>query len=414
MSGYRLGEYSSVNVLFLTLLDFETLEEQGIYTDLLREFVKDGHMVYAVSPIERKHKKATKIICEGNSKILKLRIGNVQKTNIIEKGISTLLLDQAFLNGIKRYFCNVKFDLLLYSTPPITFGNTVQFVKGRDGAKTYLLLKDIFPQNAVDLGMLQKTGAKSILYRIFRNKEKHLYRISDFIGSMSEANAKYITSNNPDIDPLKVEVCPNSIEPLSIDKCDTSKIKTRVKYSLPLDKTVFLYGGNLGKPQGVSFIIDCVKLNEKNTGSYFLIVGSGTEYNRMKAFIDEEKPKNTQLLNNLPKKDYDVLVNACDVGLVFLDKRFTIPNYPSRMLSYMQASLPVLAATDNSTDIKDALEKGKFGYWCESRDSMKFNEYVNKMCDKGLVSKFGENARQYLESNFTAEHSYKIIMKHFI
>lgn len=110
---------------------------------------------------------------------MKLKIGNTQKTNIIEKGISTVSIEPQFIAGIKRYFSNVKFDLVIYSTPPITFCNAIEFVKKRDGAKTYLLLKDIFPQNAVDIEMISKTGVKGIIYKIFRNKEKKLYRMHE-------------------------------------------------------------------------------------------------------------------------------------------------------------------------------------------------------------------------------------------
>lgn len=157
------GKKLSMNILFLTLLDFNTIYERNIYTDLLREFAKHGHNLYVISPVERRKKQNTELIKNDNAKILKLKIGNTQKTNIIEKGISTLSIEPQFINAIKKYFSNVKFDLVLYSTPPITFCNAVRFVKKRDGAKTYLLLKDIFPQNAVDLGMISKTGIKGLL-----------------------------------------------------------------------------------------------------------------------------------------------------------------------------------------------------------------------------------------------------------
>jgi len=153
-----------MNILFLTLLDFSTIEESGIYTDLMRKFVKEDHNVYIVSPTEKRKQQPTELIDNGNYKILKLQIGNIQKTNLLEKGISTLTLESKFLKGIKKYFSDLKFDLVIYSTPPITLKKAVKYVKKRDNAKAYLLLKDIFPQNAVDLGMLKKTGIKSILY----------------------------------------------------------------------------------------------------------------------------------------------------------------------------------------------------------------------------------------------------------
>lgn len=402
-----------MNVLFLTLLDFSTIEEKGIYTDLIREFVKNGHKMFIISPTEKRNSKPTKLFDNNNIQILKLQIGNMQKTNLIEKGISTLTLESKFVMGIKRYFNDVKFDLVLYSTPPITLQKAVEFVKQRDNAKTYLLLKDIFPQNAVDLGMLNSSGIKSLIYKYFKNKEDRLYKISDYVGCMSKANVDYLLKHNPSIPTEIVEVCPNSIEPIEINISAHEKKQIREKYNIPIDKTVFIYGGNLGKPQGVDFLIDCIRANEGNQQSYFLIVGSGTEYGKLKSFFEKEKPENSNLLSQLPKSDYEVLANTCDVGLIFLDKKFTIPNFPSRMLSYMQASIPVLAATDINTDIGQVIENGNFGYWCESSIVEKFNQCLIQLCNKKIRNQMGVNSRKYLEDNYSSKHSYEIIINHF-
>jgi len=402
-----------MNVLFLTLLDFSNIDENGIYTDLMREFIKDGHELYIISPTEKRKNKPTNLIDNGKVKILKLQIGNTQKTNLTEKGISILTIESKFKNGIKKYFSDVKFDLVLYSTPPITLQKAVEFVKQRDQAKTYLLLKDIFPQNAVDLGMLKTSGVKSLIYKSFRVKEERLYKNSDYIGCMSNANVEFLLKHNPSISNEIVEVCPNSIEPINIDISEYEKKQIREKYNIPIDKTIFIYGGNLGKPQGIDFLIECTRANENNKQSYFLIVGSGTELGKLENFFNEEKLKNAKLLSQLPKSDYEKLANSCDVGLIFLDRRFTIPNFPSRLLSYMQASMPVLAATDINTDIGKVIESGSFGCWCESVDVDKFNQLVNKLCDEELRIGLGRNARDYLENNYTAKHSYEIIMSHF-
>ena len=188
-----------MNILFLTLIGFESINEKNIYTDLIREFVKQGHTVCSISPIEKRYKKQTHLVKEGKSTIVRLQIGNTQKTNIIEKGISTVLIETQYKRAIKKYYSNIKYDLVLYSTPPITLVSAIEYVKRRDNAKTYLLLKDIFPQNAVDLGMMNKTGIKAPLYRYFRNKEKRLYDISDHIGCMSQANVDYVLSHNPSV-----------------------------------------------------------------------------------------------------------------------------------------------------------------------------------------------------------------------
>jgi glycosyltransferase involved in cell wall biosynthesis len=401
-----------MNILFLTLIDFNTINQKGIYTDLLREFTKTNHSVYVVSPVERRNAEETKIIYEESCQILKLRIGNIQKTNLIEKGISTLTLESDFKKAIQNYFSDVRFDLVLYSTPPITIQKTIEYVKERDGAFTYLLLKDIFPQNAIDLGILRKNGWKGLIYRYFRNMESRLYKSSDFIGCMSERNLEYIVKNN-DVEISKIEVCPNSIEVI-YDNKKYDKDGIREKFNLPDKKVIYLYGGNLGKPQGVDFIIECLKANSRNEQVYFLIAGNGTEYRRLEVVLEKENIPNVKLMKALPKIEYDELVRACDVGLIFLDNRFTIPNFPSRLLSYMEVGLPVVAATDINTDLGEVITKGGFGLWSESGNVEKFSHNINVMTEYEMREKMGNKSRKYLEENYSSRSSYDIIMKHFI
>lgn len=400
-----------MNILFLTLLDFSSLTESNIYTDLLRCFSGKGPNIYAISPSEKRKARQTEVLIDQNVQILKVKIGNITKCGLIEKGISTLRIEAQYIKAIKKYYGDVRFDLILYATPPITYGKVIEYVKKRDNARTYLLLKDIFPQNAVDLGMF---SSKGLLHTFFKRKEKKLYDQSDFIGCMSQANVDYLLKHNSWIDPKKVEICPNSIEPITIEKDETIIRKVREKYSIPMDKTIFIYGGNLGKPQGMEHIIACLKACADHPHAYFVIAGSGTEYPKLKAFLDQTPLSNVQLLYQLPKEDYELLANTCDVGLIFLDHRFTIPNFPSRLLSYMQASMPVLACTDVHTDIGLIIEQGQFGYWCESQEAESFKEKIDQLCaEEEKLSEMGENARAYLEAQYTVDQTYKIIMKHF-
>lgn len=397
-----------MNVLFLTLLGFDSLQERTIYTDLLREFVKNEHHVYAISPAEERQNISTHLIEKVNSTILRLQIGNTQKTNIIEKGISTVMIEPQFKAAIKKYFPDVKFDLVLYSTPPITFTGAVEYVKKRDGAKTYLLLKDIFPQNAVDIGLMSTSGLKGVLYKHFRRQEKRLYAISDRIGCMSQANVDYVIKHNPEIDPSKVEICPNCIEVVDKSIDEQTRVNIRNKYGIPLDKKVFVYGGNLGKPQGIPFIIECLKKCRDIEDAFFLIVGDGTEYHLLEEYANNSHQKNFKLMKRLPKEDYDTMVAACDVGMILLDHRFTIPNFPSRLLSYMQAGIPILACTDPNTDIGKVIVEGGFGWWCESNSIDAFDKAIQISMTADLKS-MGDNAFNYLNEEWNVEKQYKDI-----
>lgn len=399
-----------MNILFLGLGKYQSIKNRGIYLDLLRVFIQHGDEVYIVTSLPVESKEQYELIEEEHSRILRVKTGKITKTNILEKGINTVLLEGRYIRAIDKHFGNVKFDLVLYPTPPITFLKVVEHIKKRDGAASYLMLKDIFPQNAVDIGMMSKSGVKGIMYRYFRNKEKKLYKVSDHIGCMSQANVEYLLKHNPEIDPAKVEMCPNStdIEDKSVDESTRKEI--REKYCIPQDKKVFVYGGNLGKPQGIPFLIECLKAAKDVEGAYFLVVGDGTEYRKLEEYASNADQENFKLMKRLPKNDYDTMVGACDVGMIFLDHRFTIPNFPSRLLSYMSAKLPVLAVTDPNTDVGKVIVDGGFGWWCESNNSNRFIEAVRE-CMNSDLTKMGIRAWEQCEKQYSSNRACEIISK---
>lgn len=403
-----------MNILFLTMSSgFVNIESRGIYTDLMRKFRDEGHEVYIIYPNERRLGRPTEVKTEGSIHCLGVKTLNVTKTNVVEKGIGQLLLESLFKRALKKHFGNVKFDVILYSTPPITFNKVIKYAKKISSGKamTYLLLKDIFPQNAVDMGMLSKSGAKGVLYGMFRKKEKELYRISDFIGCMSPMNVRYVIEHNPEVDEKKVEIAPNSVELTSITDCMNNSVLK--KYGLPMDKPIFIYGGNLGIPQGIPFLIKCLDANADREDCHFVVVGSGTYYQRLADWYKERKPKAVTVMKGLPKEDYDRLVCACQVGLIFLDYRFTIPNYPSRLLSYLQYKMPIIACTDPNCDTGSLAEENGYGFYCPSNNVNAFTQTVNRML-KSDIRMMGDKGYEFLKENYTIQHTYDAVMKHIL
>jgi len=240
-----------------------------------------------------------------------------------------------------------------------------------------------------------------------------LYQLSDYIGCMSPANVQFLLEHNPEIKSEHIEECPNSVE-LATNHAGVDKDKIRKKFDIPIDSVVFIYGGNLGKPQGLDFLLRILDANRDKKDRYFMVVGSGTEYEKVSQWFEDNKPENAQLLSALPKMEYDELVESCDVGLIFLDPRFTIPNYPSRLLSYLEYKMPVLMATDVNTDIGPIAEENGYGLWCENGDLEKFNLLLDKLASvPSLRNQMGENGYMFLEENYTVEKGYEIIMGHF-
>lgn len=410
-----------MNVLFLSIGDFSDLKAGSVHIDIVKEIAANGHQVYVACNNIDNNAEETQIIHQEGVSLLKIKTGTIKKnSNLISKGIATVLLESTYINAIKKRLADVKFDLVLYHTPPITFEKVVRFVKKRDGAASYLLLKDIFPQNAIDLGMMSKHGLKGLVYRYFRKKEKNLYQESDYIGCMSPANVEFILKHNPFISKEKVEVAPNSINlHENLDDNDKNlkekyeRYYIRKKYDLPTDRPIFIYGGNLGKPQGIDYLIKCLDANKNRTDCYFVVVGSGSEYGKLDSWFNEKGSGScVKIMQSLPKEDYEMLAKYCDVGLIFLDLRFTIPNYPSRLLSYLVNQMPVICATDVNTDIGKIAEENGYGFWCESVKPEDFTALVDKMLKSDLKA-MGKNGYDYLCDNYLVKHTYRAIFKHF-
>lgn len=386
------------------MVNITTLKQRGIYHDLLNQFINENHSVYIVTPIERRHKKKTVLVQEGKASLLNVRTLNLTKTNIVEKGFGQILVEKQFLKAIKKHYKDVTFDLVLYSTPPITFSKVISYIKHKDKAYSYLLLKDIFPQNAVDMKMIKKN---SYIHRYFEKKEKELYALSDSIGCMSEANKNFILKHNPSIPKEKVEVNPNSIRPLFIKYDDNEKSTIKKKYKIPLDKTVFVYGGNLGIPQGVDFLIETIA-NLKEPNAHIVVVGGGTQFKKLKDWFVVNVPSNATLLAGLPKNEYDSLLAACDIGMIFLHKDFTIPNFPSRLLAYLEMKKPVLAATDINTDIGKVIENANCGYWVEAGENKNMQDKIAQLCNSDLKA-LGNNAWDLLNREYLVQRTYSLI-----
>ena len=396
-----------MNILFLSISTaISNIANRGIYPDLLRHFANHGHEVFIVCPYERRTKRESSLHHINNVHILGVKTLNITKTSIFEKGLATFLIERQFGKAINKNFNNYKFDLILYSTPPITFNLLIEKLKLKHQAKTYLMLKDIFPQNAIDLGIIKEGG---VLSRYFRKKEQKLYKISDFIGCMSPANAEYTLKKNIFLDKKKIGICPNAIE--VIDRVVVNKQNILNSYRIPSDTTVFIYGGNLGVPQGIEFLIEILEIYKNRIDCFFVIVGNGEKAHLVEKWVRLNSPINVIYLPELERNKYEQLEACCDIGMIFLDKRFTIPNFPSRMLSYLESKLPLLITTDLVSDLGLIATDNKFGKYSTAGDLFSISEniefFINNVEQRRIM---GENGFKYLIDNYSVSIAYDAIL----
>ncbi len=395
-----------MNILYISICFPKENEGNNIYTDLAEELAKN-HKVTVITAEEREEN--TKLKKERNFNVLRVKNGNMFNVNLIEKAISYITLQYKLKKAIKNYLKNEQYDLIIFMAPPVTLAKVVRYAMKKYNAKSYLMQKDIFPENAVDIGILKKW---SPIYYYFRYKEKQMYKIATKIGCMSYGNIEYIKKHNKFIREDKLELFPNTIK-ISEEVRNKEDFNIRKFFNIPQNATIAIYGGNFGKPQGVDFIIDVLNEYKNRKDVFFIFSGKGTEKEKIFNYVKNKKIKNVVTIDYMQKKEYDKLLDNVDIGLIFLDYRFTIPNIPSRTLSYFEHSIPILAATDSNTDYKDIIvNKAKAGLWCESKDIKQFKEKLNYLVsNKEKRLELGRNGRKFLEDNWTVDKSVKILEK---
>lgn len=405
-----------MNIIFLTLVKIREKNQTDLYSSLMREFTKHGHSVYIVSPVERREKTQPKSFVHENMHYHYANIGNYFNTPWIEKGVTTVFLQRQYVSTIKRELSDVKFDLILYATPPVTFAGVIKYLKSDNKAKTFLMLKDVWPQSMADMGTLRATGIQGIVYNYFKRKEKAMYALSDYIGCMSPACVDYLLRMNPEIQKEKVSVCPNALnfddEMNHLVLSEKEKADIRKSYDIPANKIVFVFGGNIGNGHDPDFLEECMRLNEKRNDSFMLFVGKGIYYDRISSTIIDEDMKNSKIIPYLPQEEYIKLMSACDVGLITLDHKFACPNYPSRLMSYLVDKKPVLIAQDEVSDVGPIAEENGYGFWCKSTEPECFVALMDKFENTERREEMGKMGYEFLKENYNTSKVYQTIMSY--
>lgn len=394
-----------MKILFLALAYPKIPKSSNLYTDLMEEFRNQGHQVFVVAPAV--HENEIGLIEEEGINVIRVKTLPLLNVNPIKKGIANVLLPFQYKNAIKKYFKSESLDLIIMPTPPISLVDVANWLKKKYKSKLYLILRDIFPQNAVDLGMMKKGG---MLYNFFRKKEHLLYKIADEIGCMSQGNIDYVMQHNPQVKTEKLHLLPNWQK--EIPQFSDDKIALRKKYNFD-DNFVIIFGGNIGLPQKLENIIAVAELFQPQDKVLFFIVGQGTEKSKIEKLLQQKKIQNVIIKDSLPREDYQNIISVADCGLISLHEAFTIPNIPSKSLSYFNAKIPILAAIDENTDYGTHIQdEVKAGLWAPSNQPNQIKEKIDLLrTNPQLCNEMGENGYQYFINNVTPVHSYQVMNK---
>jgi glycosyltransferase involved in cell wall biosynthesis len=368
----------------------------NMYTALVQELTTLGHEVRVIAPTVDT---SSHVAIEGGVPVLRVRSGSLFKTNLFVKGVNNLLLNSRYKKAVQKFWPDWVVDWIITSTPPITLAGLINGLKIRHRARLYLILRDIFPQNARDLGMIRNP----FVFSYFRRRERELYGISDIIGCMSPGNIEFLRRQDPQVASAgKLTYFPNWIRPRSGELEGKATDGFRKKFQME-GKFIALFGGNFGKPQKMEFLLDLARRAQHLPDVVFCLIGDGTEREKIRNLVKRENLSNIVMLKRMPQSEYQALISEADIGLVNLSDKFTIPNIPSRTLGYWDASLPVLAATDLHTDLDESmLKKYNAGLWAQTgKIDDYFAQFMRLYQNPELRKALGQNGRKAVETDFS-------------
>jgi len=369
--------------------------------DLAFAFQQLGHEAMVVTPDDTLPQKSS-VSQEDGVTVLRIKTGRMKGASKIVRGFNEANLSSVLWRRGKSFFEAHPCDLIVYYSPSIFFGALVRRLKKLFGCPSYLILRDIFPQWAVDAGLLRKGP----VYKFFRRKELEQYQAADIIGVQSPANLRYFSEAGTR-GPYRVEVLYNwtSLVEESVPVCGY-----RIRLGLE-DKVVFFYGGNMGIAQDMDNMMRLAKRLRARPEVRFLFVGDGSEVPRLNAQIAAEGLKNVAIHSAVGQQEYLAILSEFDVGLISLDRNLKTQNFPGKMLGYMYHAKPILASINPGNDLKEILETHQAGLVSVNGDDDLLYEHALRLVESpGLRRRIGLNGRKLLESIFSVSRAAEQIL----
>lgn len=332
---------------------------------------------------------------ESGVEVIRIKTMRHHKVNYVMRGIAQFVLPFLFLRKIKKYQLINAGAVVVYS-PPLPLGLVGRWLK-RKGMKFILNLQDIFPQNAIDLGVLKNRW----LISLFRSLEKNIYQKAEVITVHSEGNRELLAKHYPNLQ-AKMKILHNWVDVDYFQQHKTGKDFTDM-YNLQ-GKYVMVFAGVLGPSQNLSFVLRIMEKLKDLTDFFLLIVGDGKNKSQLQAQIQKLGLSNVAIYPFISRDDYPALLKACDLGLVSLSGKNRTPVVPGKILGYMAAGLPVVALLNQESDGHGVIKAANCGYSVVA-DDLDAAETMLRKCyqQRTDLSHLGQNGYQYAKQHFTKQ-----------
>lgn len=284
--------------------------------------------------------------------VLRLRALPSRDRNYVWRTIAELVMPWAMLRGLKKSpLRSQRWDAVVWYSPSIFFAPLVRSLKRTSNCRSYLILRDIFPEWMVDLGLLKR----GLAYRFLKRIERQQHEAADIIGIQAPSNQKYVSHLEPRPG-VTLEVLWNWLAPARDAGCSVDLSTTVLA-----GRTIFAYAGNMGVAQDMDIFIDLAARLQRRSDIGFLFVGRGSEAARLRATAASRGLTNTLFRDEIDPLEIPGLLAQCHVGLLALDPRHKTHNIPGKFLTYLQAGLPVLARVNPNNDLVRLIEGERVG-----------------------------------------------------
>lgn len=340
--------------------------------DLSLEIARQGHLPTVMVPSPGLDKPYVIEDYKG-VEVIRLRAPATKDIGYARRAIGEFLLSFVMLKNLRRSPLNdVRWDGVVWYSPTIFLGPIAGVLKRKSGCRSYLIIRDIFPEWAVDMGLLRR----GLVYRAFKTVEAYQYSVADVIGVQTPANLAYFDAwaKRPG---RRVEVLQNWLAPAENTGCSISLATTPLA-----GKTVFVYAGNMGVAQGVDIMLALASRLRTRNDVGFLFVGRGTDVERLRMEAKAQRLDNVIFRDEIEPEEIPGLYAQCHVGLVALDPRHKTHNIPGKFLSYMQSGLPVLACINSGNDLEALINNEGVGRVCADRSL----DTLQRLAEELLVS----------------------------
>jgi glycosyltransferase involved in cell wall biosynthesis len=371
--------------------------------DLGVEMHRRGNEIVILTPSELVAE-ALSISTEDGLLIARVRTGKIKGAHKALRALEEMRLSRNLWRRAKCFLSQNRCDLILFYSPTIFFSSLVDKLRALWRCPAYLILRDIFPEWALETGILRR----GLVYRFLRKIEAHQYRTADLIAVQSPNNLEYFARAFPR-NQFRLKVLYNWT---ALDEPNLPRTFWRTRLGLE-KKFVFVYGGNIGIAQDMDNVLTLATRLAVRADIHFLLVGDGSEAVRLKNSLAALALRNIQVLPGVSQSEYLSMISEFDAGLISLDARLKTHNIPGKLLSYLYWGLPVLASVNPGNDLFDLLDKNRAGFCCVNGDDERLVAAAEKLVDQpGLTLEMGRNARQLLERTFSVQSATEQIFTH--